>query len=87
LTKTRVELKRKWKDDRKKKKSEKRTLYFHALQINERDGFGWYDIDISRDWGILYRLKKEWLKEAPEFDYRIVSRSTTRTWQEVLSEV
>ncbi len=47
MTKTRVELKRKWKD-RKKKKSERKTLYFHALQINERDGFGWYDIDIAK---------------------------------------
>ena len=78
-------MKRRWKDT-KKKKSETKTLYFHALQVNERDGFGWYDLDIDRDWGILYKLKKEWLKEAPEYDYRIVSRSTTRTWEEVLNE-
>ena len=81
-----VSLKRKerWKD--RKKKDKKSKLYFHALQINERDGFGWYDIDISRDWGVLYRMKKEWLVEAPEYDYRIVTRSTSRTWQEVLDE-
>ncbi len=73
-----------WKSKKKdKKKSSK--LYFHALQINEKDGFGWYDIDISRDWGILYRLRKEWLAEAPEYRYRIVTRSTTKTWSEVLS--
>ena len=47
---------------------------------------GWYDIELSRDWGILYRLKKDWLREAPEYDYRIVSRSTNRTWEEVLNE-
>ena len=77
---------RKWKSRRRKKtKSDKKTLYFHALQLDERDGYGWYDIEVSRDWGILYRLKKEWLVEAPEYDYRIVTRSTTRTWEEVLN--
>jgi len=80
-------LKRTWKDRRKNKKDKKPKLYFHVLQINEGDGFGFYDLDIDRDWGILYRLKKEWLKEAPEYDYRIVSRSTNRTWEEVLNEV
>ena len=75
---------RKWKG-RKNKKSDRKTLYFHALQLDERDGYGWYDIEVSRDWGILYRLKKEWLVEAPEYDYRIVTRSTTRTWEEVLN--
>jgi hypothetical protein len=73
-----------WKSKKKDKKKSSR-LYFHALQINENDGFGWYDIDISRDWGILYRLRKEWLAEAPEYRYRIVTRSTTKTWSEVLS--
>ena len=76
---------RKWKG-KKKKEGEEKTLYFHALQIDERDGYGWYDIEISRDWGILYRLKKDWLEVAPEYNYRIVTRSTTRTWQEVLDE-
>ena len=76
---------KRWKG-KKKKKSGDSTLYFHALQVNEKDGYGWYDIDISRDWGILYRLRKDWLAEAPEFDYRIITRSTDRTWQEVLNE-
>jgi len=84
LTKTRVELKRRWKD-RKNKKDEKPKLYFHVLQIDEGDGFGYYDLDIDRDWGLLYKLKKEWIAEAPEFKYRIVTRSTSRTWSEVFN--
>lgn len=84
LTKTRVELKRRWKD-RKKKKDKKSRLYFHVLQIDECDGFGFYDIDVDKDWGVLYRMKKEWIKEAPEFKYRIITRSTNKTWSEVLN--
>jgi len=76
--------KERWKD--RKKKDKKSLLYFHVLQVNEYDGFGWYDIDISKDWGVLHRIRKEWLEEAPEYDYRIVTRSTSRTWQEVLDE-
>jgi|TARA_R110002012_G_C11288182_1_gene571634 hypothetical protein len=75
-------LKRRWKD-RKNKKDKKPKLYFHVLQVDECDGFGFYDIDIDKDWGLLYKLKIEWQSEAPEFKYRIVTRSTTRTWQEV----
>jgi hypothetical protein len=77
-------LKRTWKD-RKKKKDKKPKLYFHVLQIDEGDGFGFYDLDIDRDWGLLYKLKKEWIEEAPEFKYRIVTRSTSRTWSEVFN--
>jgi hypothetical protein len=77
-------LKRTWKD-RKNKKDKKPKLYFHVLQIDEGDGFGFYDLDIDRDWGLLYKLKKEWIEEAPEFKYRIVTRSTSRTWSEVFN--
>jgi hypothetical protein len=84
LTKTRVELKRRWKD-RKNKKDKKPKLYFHVLQIDEGDGFGFYDLDVDRDWGLLYKLKLEWIEEAPEFKYRIVTRSTSRTWSEVFN--
>ena len=78
-----------WKDKRRKKnkkgKEKKQRLYYHSLQIDEGDGFGFYDIDIDKDWGVLYKLKLEWQREAPEFKYRIVTRQTTRTWREVLN--
>ena len=76
-------MKRRWKD-RKNKKDKKPILYFHVLQVDEDDGFGFYDLDVDKDWGLLYKLKLEWLEEAPEFKYRIVTRSTSRTWSEVL---
>jgi hypothetical protein len=78
-------LKRRWKERKKKNKKPKAKLYFHVLQIDERDGFGFYDIDIDKDWGVLYKLKKEWERDAPEFKYRIVTRSTTKTWSEILN--
>ena len=78
-------LKRRWKD-REKKKDKSRRLYYHILQIDEGDGFGFYDLDIDRDWGLLYRLKKEWIAEAPEFKYRIITRSTNKTWSEVFND-
>ena len=68
----------------KSRKDQKPKLYFHVLQIDECDGFGFYDIDVDKDWGILYKLKLEWITDASEFKYRIVSRSTDKTWQEVL---
>ncbi len=70
--------------DREKKKDKKPKLYFHVLQVDEGDGFGFYDLDVDRDWGLLYKLKKEWIVAAPEFKYRIVTRSTNKTWSEVL---
>ena len=70
--------------DREKKKDKKPKLYFHVLQVDEDDGFGFYDLDVDKDWGLLYKLKLEWLEEAPEFKYRIVTRSTNKTWSEVL---
>ena len=74
-----------WKDKRRKKKEEKKSrLYYHVLQIDECDGFGFYDLDIDRDWGVLYKLKKEWQETAPEFKYRIVTRATKKSWREVL---
>ena len=74
-----------WKDKRKKKKEKKPKLYYHVLQIDECDGFGFYDIDIDKDWGVLYKLKLEWQRDAPEFKYRIVTRCTKKTWSEVLN--
>jgi hypothetical protein len=79
-----------WKDKRRKKnskdKEKKRRLYYHILQIDEGDGFGFYDLDIDKDWGVLYKLKLEWMKEAPEFKYRIITQGTYRTWREVTND-
>ena len=78
-------MKRTWKD-RENKKDKKPILYFHVLQVDEDDGYGFYDLDVDKDWGLLYKLKKEWIAEASEFKYRIVTRSTTKTWQQVLDD-
>jgi hypothetical protein len=78
-------LKRRWKD-RKRKRT--RSLYYTSMsyRVDEGDGFGFYDLDVDRDWGLLYKLKKEWIAEAPEFKYRIVTRSTNKTWSEVFND-
>ncbi len=67
-----------------KDKGDKRQLFFHVLQYWDTTyNDGWSDEEISRDWGVLYRLKKELQKDIPEFKFRIVTRSTYYTWSEV----
>tara|TARA_R110002096_G_scaffold123124_1_gene266582 strand:+ start:387 stop:695 length:309 start_codon:yes stop_codon:yes gene_type:complete len=61
----------------------RRILFYHVLQVNPKDGFGWFDEEESRDWGKLYKLKLDLLEDIPEYDYRIVQRSTIKTWEEV----
>ena len=69
---------------KKKDKEDKRQLFFHVLQFWDTTyNDGWSDEEISRDWGVLYRLKKELEKDIPEFNFRIVTRSTYYTWREV----
>ena len=69
---------------KKKDKEDKRQLFFHVLQFWDTTyNDGWSDEEISRDWGVLYRLKKELQKDIPEFKFRIVTRSTYYTWSEV----
>ena len=69
---------------KKKEKEDKRQLFFHVLQFWDTTyNDGWSDEEISRDWGVLYRLKKELQKDIPEFKFRIVTRSTYYTWREV----
>ena len=69
---------------KKKDKEDKRQLFFHVLQFWDTTyNDGWSDEEISRDWGVLYRLKKELEKDIPEFKFRIVTRSTYYTWSEV----
>ena len=69
---------------KKKVKEDKRQLFFHVLQFWDTTyNDGWSDEEISRDWGVLYRLKKELEKDIPEFKFRIVTRSTYYTWSEV----
>ena len=67
-----------------KDKGDKRQLFFHVLQYWDTTyNDGWSDEEISRDWGVLYRLKKELEKDIPEFTFRIVTRSTYYTWSEI----
>ena len=69
---------------KKKDKEDKRQLFFHVLQFWDTTyNDGWSDEEISRDWGVLYRLKKELEKDIPEFTFRIVTRSTYYTWSEI----
>ena len=69
---------------KKKDKEDKRQLFFHVLQFWDTTyNDGWSDEEISRDWGVLYRLKKELEKDIPEFKFRIVTRSTYYTWSEI----
>ena len=64
-------------------KQKKRT-WFHVLQFWDTTyNDGWSDEEISRDWGVVYRLKKELERDIPEFKFRIVMRSTYYSWEEV----
>ena len=68
----------------KRKKPERKRLYFHVLQYADpKYNDGWSDEEISKDWGVLYRLKKELERDIPDLVFRIVMRSTYYTWREV----
>jgi hypothetical protein len=82
LTKTRVELKRRWKGFKRIKTKKKRT-WFHVLQVDPKDGYGWFDEMISQDYGEVYREKRKLEKDLPEFGYRIVSRSSSNKWEKI----
>ena len=82
MTKTRVELKRRWKGFRRIKTKKTRT-WFHVLQVDPRDGFGWFDEMISLDYGEVYKLKKELERDIPEYQYRIVVRSSRNKWERI----
>ena len=69
---------------KKKDKEDKRQLFFHVLQFWDTTyNDGWSDEEISKDYGVVYRLKKELERDIPEFKFRIVMRSTYYTWEEV----
>ena len=69
---------------KKEKEEDKKRLFFHVLQFWDTTyNDGWSDEEISKDWGILYRLKKELEAEIPEFKFRIVTRSTYYSWREI----
>jgi hypothetical protein len=69
---------------KKEKEEDKKRLFFHVLQFWDTTyNDGWADEEISKDWGILYRLKKELEAEIPEFKFRIVTRSTYYSWSEI----
>jgi hypothetical protein len=82
---------KKWKSSRglrKKKKQkegeDKARTWFHVLQFWDTTyNDGWSDEEISRDYGVVYRLKKELERDIPEFKFRIVMRSTYYTWEEI----
>ena len=68
----------------KLQEEDKTRTWFHVLQYYDPlYNDGWADEEISRDWGILYKLKKELEEEIPELKFRIVLRSTYYTWREV----
>jgi hypothetical protein len=67
-----------------KKKKEKKRLFFHVLQYADpKYNDGWSDEEISKDYGVVYRLKKELERDIPDLIFRIVMRSTYYTWSEV----
>ena len=64
-------------------KTKKPRTWFHVLQVDPKDGFGWFDEMISLDYGEVYKLKKELEREIPEYEYRIVVRSSRNKWESI----
>ena len=60
-----------------------KRIYFHVLQIDPKDSYGWFDEMISRDYGKVYKEKLLLEKEVPEYRYRIVVKSSTKKWKEI----
>lgn len=71
-----------WQGFRRIKNKKPRT-WFHVLQVDPKDGFGWFDEMISLDYGEVYKLKKELESEIPEYDYRIVMKSSKNKWESI----
>jgi len=68
-----------------REKKDKKKLFFYVLQYSDPNYLdGWGDEEIAKDYGILYKLRKELELEVPELTFRIVTRSTTQTWEEVI---
>jgi len=75
-------LKRRWKGFTRIKAKKPRT-WFHVLQVDPKDGYGWFDEMASRDYGEVYKEKKILEKDIPEYSYRIVMRSSKETWESI----
>tara|TARA_B100001094_G_C17954905_1_gene682467 strand:+ start:385 stop:636 length:252 start_codon:yes stop_codon:yes gene_type:complete len=71
-----------WQGFRRVKTKKPRT-WFHVLQVDPKDGFGWFDEMISLDYGEVYKLKKELESDISEYDYRIVIRSSRNKWESI----
>jgi len=67
----------------KRLRSKKKRTWFHVLQVDPKDGFGWFDEMISLDYGDVYREKKKLSEEIPEYDFRIVRRSSRHKWESI----
>lgn len=63
--------------------SREKRIYFHVLQVDPKDSYGWFDEMVSRDYGKVYKEKKILEKDVPEYSYRIVVRSSTKKWEEI----
>tara|TARA_R110000796_G_C14285145_1_gene403233 strand:+ start:152 stop:415 length:264 start_codon:yes stop_codon:yes gene_type:complete len=60
-----------------------KRVYFHVLQVDPKDSYGWFDEMISRDYGKVYKEKLLLEKDVPEYRYRIVVKSSTKNWKEI----
>jgi len=60
-----------------------KRIYFHVLQVDPKDSYGWFDEMISRDYGKVYKEKLLLEKDVPEYRYRIVVKSSTKNWKEI----
>jgi len=64
-------------------KSKDKRTWFHVLQVDPKDGYGWFDEMVSRDYGDVYKEKKLLEKDIPEYSYRIVRRSSYDKWEDI----
>jgi hypothetical protein len=72
-----------WQGFRRVKTNKKPRTWFHVLQVDPKDGYGWFDETISLDYGEVYKVKKELEADIPEYDYRIVMRSSKNKWESI----
>ena len=73
---------KRWQGFRRVKPKKKRT-WFHVLQVDPKDGYGWFDEMVSLDYGEVYKEKKILEQDIPEYDFRIIMRTTENKWSEV----
>ena len=64
-------------------KSKDKRTWFHVLQVDPKDGYGWFDEMVSRDYGDVYKEKKLLEVDIPEYSYRIVRRSSYDKWEDI----